>query len=77
MRKTAISLDICDRATWPEFMIPRETSHVTRRSVSSHAQDRMAGTGIPYIKDRGRVLYRKVDVCAYLDAHRVETRAIA
>ena len=56
----------------PEYMTPRETGRVVRKTEASLAQDRYLGRGLPYIKAGGRVLYARADVAAYLAAGRTE-----
>ena len=54
----------------PEFMTPRETAQVVRKTENSLAQDRYLNRGLPYIKTGARVLYARADVEAALAAGR-------
>jgi hypothetical protein len=55
----------------PEFMEPPEAAEVLRTTVSTLAQDRYLGRGVPYHRAGRRILYAKEDVRAYLAAGRV------
>lgn len=62
-----------------EFLTENETAALVRRSTGALQQDRWrtnhgTPTGIPFIKARGRVLYARADVLAYLAANRVDTQ---
>jgi hypothetical protein len=56
----------------PEFMTPRETAKVVRKTENSLAQDRYVGRGLPYIKAGRKILYARADVLAYLAAGRTD-----
>ena len=51
-----------------------ETAKMLGRSEASVIRDRMLGKGCPYIKIGRLVRYRKSDVLAYLDEHRLDPR---
>jgi hypothetical protein len=55
----------------PEFMTPRETAAVLRKTVNSLAQDRYLRRGVPYIRSGRQILYAREDVLAYLAAGHV------
>jgi hypothetical protein len=59
-------------AEMPEFMNPRETARVVRKTVNSLAQDRYLRRGLPYIKTGRQILYARADVLAYLVAGRTD-----
>ena len=46
---------------------------VTNKSIKTLESDRWRGTGIPYRKVGGRVLYQKHDVIQYLESHELVT----
>jgi len=51
-------------------------AQITGRSTSTLQKDRVAGTGIPYVKIGRQVRYREVDVAAFCAAKvRVSTNA--
>jgi hypothetical protein len=45
-----------------------EVSHLTGRARSTLQKDRVAGTGIPFVRFGRQVRYRAQDVAAYLAA---------
>ena len=45
----------------------REVAKITGRARSTLQKDRVAGTGIPYVRIGRLVRYRLVDVAAYID----------
>jgi hypothetical protein len=56
----------------PEFMTPKETARVMRKTEGTLATDRYLGRGLPYIKAGRKVLYARADVLAYLAAGRTD-----
>lgn len=50
----------------PEYVTPEEASELLRRPTSTLAYWRHRGEGPPYAKIGRRVLYRRVDVMAWL-----------
>jgi hypothetical protein len=46
----------------PEFMTPEETARVVRKTVSTLAQDRYLGRGLPYTRSGRKILYARADV---------------
>jgi len=46
----------------------RDVARITGRARSTLQKDRVAGSGIPYVRVGRLVRYRPADVAAYLDA---------
>lgn len=46
----------------------RDVEKIAKRARSTLQKDRVAGTGIPYVRLGRLVRYRQSDVAAYLDA---------
>jgi predicted DNA-binding transcriptional regulator AlpA len=46
----------------------RDVERITKRSRSTLQKDRLAGTGIPFVRIGRLVRYRQSDVAAFLDA---------
>lgn len=61
-----------DRELTSELAEPGEVAQFLHQTEAALAQDRYRGTGPKFIKHGRRVLYRWVDVYAYLDANTVE-----
>lgn len=54
----------------PEAFFGQDTiSLVTNRNTKTLESDRWRGTGIPFRRCMGRVLYRKSDVIGWLESH--------
>lgn len=61
----------------------QETSVVNERGAAkilglarqSLANQRHMGVGAPYVKLRGRIVYKVSDLLAYLDRHRIDPEA--
>lgn len=61
-----------------EALFGQETiAPVTNKSIKTLEGDRWRGTGIPYRKIDGRVLYQKKDVVAWLESHELVTSTSA
>jgi hypothetical protein len=59
-----------------EYMKPKEVSELVRRPVESLAVDRcMRRDHPPYLKVGRKILYKRTDVLAWLDAHVVNPNA--
>lgn len=55
-----------------EFLTPREVSDLIRKPVSSMAVDRcLRHDHPPYLKVGRKIIYKKSDVLAWMEAHRV------
>jgi predicted DNA-binding transcriptional regulator AlpA len=54
-----------------ELLTPRELAEEMKRSEAALAQLRSRGLGPKYVKVGRRVLYRRSDIRAYLDANTV------
>lgn len=52
----------------PPLLTADETARLLRLSVRSLANDRCLGRGLPYVKLRGAVRYRREDILGYIDA---------
>ncbi len=53
-----------------DYLVPSEVAELMRRPVESLAVDRcMRRDHPPYLKTGRKVLYRRADVLAWLDAH--------
>jgi hypothetical protein len=59
----------------PELLKPAEAAVFLRTTTNTLQQDRYLRRGVPYIKLGGRVLYRRTDILAFLDANRYEPAA--
>ena len=59
-------------AELPEFMTPRETAEVVRKTENSLAQDRYLRRGLPYTSSGRKILYARADVEAYLTSRRLD-----
>ncbi|OSC30694.1 hypothetical protein B8W69_06565 [Mycobacterium vulneris] len=55
-----------DLTVLPPVMTPPETAQVLRTTVTSLAQDRFRGVGVPYVKYGSRIRYLRADVGKYL-----------
>lgn len=59
-----------------DFMVPSEVAELLRRPVGSLAVDRCTRRDHPpYLKTGHKILYRRADVLAWLDAHVVNPTA--
>lgn len=59
-----------------EYMVPGEVAELLRRPVGSLAVDRCARRDHPpYLKTGRKVLYRRSDVLAWLNAHIVSGKS--
>lgn len=57
-----------------EALFGQETvAAVIKKSTKTMECDRWRGTGIPYRKCSGRVLYKKADVIAWIESHQLVT----
>jgi hypothetical protein len=56
----------------PEFMTPKETAQVVRKTEGTLATDRYLDRGIPYHRAGRKILYARADVLAYLAAGRTD-----
>jgi len=56
-----------------EYLTEREVSKLTSRALSTLRNDRGAGRGFPYVKWGRFVRYRKRDVMAFMEKHKVRT----
>ena len=56
-----------------ELFTPREFAAYRRCSVRTLDRERAGGTGCPYIRISGRILYLRADVNRFIDAHRIGT----
>ena len=56
-----------------ELFTPREFAAYRRCSVRTLDRERADGTGCPYIRISGRILYLRADVNRFIDAHRIGT----
>lgn len=61
----------------PDIIPAADVAAQLRRSVDSLARWRREHVGPPYLVIRGRIMYRRVDVDAWLDAQRHPTREAA
>jgi predicted DNA-binding transcriptional regulator AlpA len=58
-----------------EYLTPAEVSEIARKPIKSLAVDRcLRRDHPPYFKFGRKVLYKKSDVLAWLEAHRVNAR---
>ncbi|CAM3283756.1 hypothetical protein BST27_16825 [Mycobacterium intermedium] len=56
----------------PDALFPaRDVAALRCKTENALAVERHRGNGPPYVKDRGRVLYRAGDLAAYLAANTV------
>lgn len=63
-----------DLTVLPPVMTPAELAQVLRTTVTSLAQDRFRGVGVPFVKYGSRIRYLRADVGKYLaDNHVVPT----
>lgn len=54
--------------TLPTYITADEAAEIMRITPQNLATRRSRGTSPPYIKDGGRVMYRRADVTSYLDS---------
>ena len=52
-----------------EFQTPKESAEYRRCSLRKLDRERASGTGPAYVRDGGKILYRRSDVDKYLEAH--------
>ncbi len=55
-----------------EYLNEIETAELTRLSRSKIQNDRWLRKGIPFLKIGRRIIYRRSDVIAYLESHRIK-----
>lgn len=55
------------------FFNQKTIAHIRNVSEKTLESDRWRGTGIPFRKINGRVLYQKSDVVAFLEGHNLVT----
>ena len=56
-----------------EYITEREVVKLTGRALSTLRNDRVARRGFPYVKWGRFVRYRKSDVIAFMEAHKIRT----
>jgi hypothetical protein len=54
-----------------EYLTEREASKLSKHALPTLRNHRHLGRGFPYIKVGRKVLYRKSDILATLEAHRI------
>lgn len=55
-----------------EYLTPKQLAKLIGRAEGTLGNDRYLRRGIPYIKIGHKCLYRRSDVEAYLDKHRID-----
>jgi len=55
-----------------EYLDPKATARMVKRSEGTLANDRLYQRGLPYIKDRGKILYSIEDIREYLNARKIK-----
>jgi predicted DNA-binding transcriptional regulator AlpA len=55
-----------------EYLTEREVVELTGRALSTLRNDRATGRGFPYVKWGRFVRYRKRDVIAFMESHKVK-----
>jgi hypothetical protein len=58
-----------------EYLAPRELAALFKQKVSTLAKKRWDGSGVPFIVLGARILYKRSDAIAYLEARRVTSTA--
>ena len=54
------------------YATPEVTGKIVKKTRGTLANDRYLRRGLPYIKDRGRILYDVKDIEAYMESHKIK-----